>query len=250
VRHLLALLAALAAVLALAACGGGGGGDAAQASGDAALLWITRGEGDQVLASTRVEAGDSVLRTLGREVPIETRYGGRFVQAIRGVEGSLSKRRDWFYFVNGIEPGIGAAEVDVHPGDVVWWDYRDWGRQMEAPVVVGAFPEPFLHGWEGTRRPARVVAPEGFGRLARRLLAVLGGSAAQGEPNVFRLVVRPGTDGADLTARRGAADASPVTFTLAGSLTAVRAAAATLVEHPDAVRYRYVARFDDSGAVR
>ena len=28
---------------------------------------------------------------------------------------------------------------------------------MREPVVVGAFPEPFVHGFNGKRRPARVV---------------------------------------------------------------------------------------------
>ena len=34
--------------------------------------------------------------------------------------------RDWFFFVNGIEADVGAAEYELSPGDVVQWDYRDW----------------------------------------------------------------------------------------------------------------------------
>ena len=38
----------------------------------------------------------------------------------------------------------------MHPGDVLWWDYRHWsGGGMSVPVVVGAYPEPFLHGFAG-----------------------------------------------------------------------------------------------------
>ena len=47
-----------------------------------------------------------------------TRYGGRYLQSIDGVSGSLTQQRDWFYFVNGVEGGRSAAEVTLHPGDV------------------------------------------------------------------------------------------------------------------------------------
>ena len=40
--------------------------------------------------------------------------------------------------------------MTLHPGDVLWWDYRRWsGAAMSVPVVVGAYPEPFLHGFPG-----------------------------------------------------------------------------------------------------
>ena len=104
--------------------------------------------------TAQVPAGRFGLQALDRHADVETLYGGRFVQAVNGIKGSLDDQRDWFYFVNGIEPGVGAAEVELNEGDVAWWDYRDWSRRMAAPVVVGAFPEPFLHGWDGERRPA------------------------------------------------------------------------------------------------
>ena len=58
-------------------------------------------------------------------------YGGRFVQAIEGIAGSLSKREDWFYFVNGLEADRGAVEYRLRPGDVEWWDYRHWSDPAE-----------------------------------------------------------------------------------------------------------------------
>jgi Domain of unknown function (DUF4430) len=250
---LLRALCALLAVLVLAGCGGddgGGNAGSAQAAADrGATLWVTRDSGSEVLLTAKVPAGDSVLQALDRHADVETRYGGRFVQAVNGIEGSLAEQRDWFFFVNGIEPGLGSAEVDLHEGDVAWWDYRDWSRRMAAPVVVGAFPEPFLHGWEGKRRAAMVDAPAGFKTEATVLLRVLGGPRGAGEPNVFRLSVDPGASGATLTARRGAGDGSPVMFTLAGSEAAVRAAAGALAEDPSIVRYRYTARFDEQGQV-
>ncbi|MBD0291006.1 MAG: DUF4430 domain-containing protein [Thermoleophilia bacterium] len=244
-RAVLALALAVAA-LVLAACGGEGG---AVAAGEGATLWVTRDRGAAVLVNERVPARGTVLQALKRAARVKTRYGGRFVQAVNGLEGSLEGQHDWFYFVNGIEPDVGSAEVRVRAGDVVWWDFRSWRGRMAQPIVVGAFPEPFLHGWSGRRRPAQVRAPRGFEGEAKALLATLGGGEGEGEADLFVLELRPGAHGAALTARRGAQNGSPVTFTLAGSREAVRAAARTLVQDPAAVRFRYQARFDERGEI-
>jgi Domain of unknown function (DUF4430) len=236
-------LASLLLVL-LAACGGAGGQGGSEGT---ASLWVTRDRGAEVVLTATVPAGLTVLQALDREADVETRYGGRFVQAIDGIAGSLADQRDWFYFVNGIEPDVGAAEVELGPGDVAWWDYRSWRRGQEAPVVVGAFPMPLSRGWAGTARPIELrYAPE-LADAAEALRAVLGGGG-DGEPNVFELVVAEGS-GAELTATRGPANDSPVTFRLAGSPGAVRAAARALARDPSIVRYRYTARFDEQGRV-
>ena len=59
-----------------------------------------------------------------------------FVQSIDGIDGSVTARRDWFYFVNGIEGPRGAQEYRLHDGDVLWWDYRDWTAAMRVPAVA------------------------------------------------------------------------------------------------------------------
>jgi len=239
-------LAALLLAVLLAACGGGGGGEAGE--GATARLWVTRDRGAQVVLTATVPAGLTVMQALQREADVETRYGGRFVEAIEGVEGSLDEQRDWFYFVNGIEPDVGAAEVRLGEGDVAWWDYRSWGEQMAQPVVVGAFPEPFFHGWGDERRPVTVSAPPAFAVQAQALRRLLG-TGGSGEPNVFVLQVLKGAHGATLTATRGEANDAPVTFRLAGSLPAVGAAAETLVSRPASIRFLYEARFDEQGKV-
>jgi hypothetical protein len=80
------------------------------------------------------------------------------VNAIEGVRSDEQggRRLDWFYFVNGIEADVGAAERKVHGGDRVWWDYRDWSAAMRVPAVVGSYPAPFLSGSEGKLFPVRV----------------------------------------------------------------------------------------------
>ena len=97
-------VAVCVAAALLAGCGAGGGGGTAQ-------VWISRDRGWHVVAMRTVPAGLTAMQALDRVADIKTRYGGRFVQAIGGAQGSLSAQRDWFYFVNGVEATTGAAAV-------------------------------------------------------------------------------------------------------------------------------------------
>ncbi len=114
-----------------------------------------------------VPAGETVMRMLQREFAVETRFGGGFVQSIEGRAGGRRDGRpiDWFYYVNGIEASVGAATRDVAAGDRIWWDLHDWGTITRVPAVVGSFPEPFLSGIEGKRRPVRIDCSETAARL-------------------------------------------------------------------------------------
>ena len=150
-------LVCIALCLGLAGCGFGPGDTN---GGSAVQLRVTRDFGQKPLASAKVEKvrqSDTVMRLLQSHAKTTTRYGGRFVQSIDGIAGSSNDgRRDWFYFVNGVEAPTGAADRTLAPGDVVQWDYRLWDASPRVPAIVGAFPEPFLHGQKGTRYPTRV----------------------------------------------------------------------------------------------
>ncbi len=147
------------AVAATAGCGLGPG---ASSEGTASIR-ITRDYGAEPIAAATVtdpSASETVLRALDSNADITTRYGGKFVQSINGIEGSDAGGRvsDWFFFVNGIESSTGAADVNVRTGDRIWWDYRDWTAALRAPAVVGSWPEPFLQAFAGTDRlPVEVV---------------------------------------------------------------------------------------------
>jgi hypothetical protein len=153
----------LIACAALAGCGLGAG---PQRSGGVQLR-VTRDFGSTTLASASVEkvrSSDTVMRLLQRHAKVTTRYGGGFVQSIDGIAGNGSGgRHDWFYFVNGMEAPTGAADRALDPGDVVQWDYRTWNATPHVPAIVGAFPEPFLHGQEGKRYPTRIECASGTG---------------------------------------------------------------------------------------
>jgi hypothetical protein len=226
---------ALLAALLLAGCGEERG----QGEGTASL-WITRDRGEQVLVTTDVPAGLTAMQALKRKADVETRFGGRFVQSINGIKGSLSARRDWFFFVNGIESDRGATEYRLHRGDVLWWDLREWGQVMRVPVVVGAFPEPFVHGFGGDRRPAAVryrgpglaQGARAIGRLIRaESVAPMSTPAPEGA-NVF-VVTGNGSPRLEASLRDGSSAAGdPVVFTFVGD-------PLRLARNPRLVRYRY-----------
>ena len=208
-------LAALAVLVLLAGCGGfGAGGEEGTAT-----LWVTRDRGAELLLDVKVDAGQTLMRALGSKVELETRYGGRYVQSIDGLAGSLDDQRDWFWFVNGYEGDRSAAAYRLRDGDVAWLDYRGWEREGEARVVVGAFPEPFLHGYAGETRPA-VVRFEGSRTRATRLARRIGadsveplGTAVPAGANVLELRDGPDRATAEL---RGQTAGDPVRLILSG----------------------------------
>jgi hypothetical protein len=197
-RRAAALL--VVAALALAGCGVGPG----KKLPGGAQLEVTRDFGQSQLYATSVPTirkDETVMRLLESKRQVKTSYGGKFVDSIDGLATrGAGGRSDWFYFVNGIEASVGAADRTLSPGDVVQWDYRRWDATMHIPAIVGAYPEPFVRGAEGKRFPVRVEcsAPSSPAckTVQQRLsdegavvsLGVLGGSAG---PKTLRVVVAP-----------------------------------------------------------
>jgi hypothetical protein len=220
------LAAAGVAVVAFAGCG-------STHTKGSATLWITRDRGQHVLLVDKVKAGQTAMQALQHAAKVKTSYGGRFVQSIDGVSGDRSARRDWLYFVNGYEADRGAADYTLHPGDIEWWDYRSWNHELHVPVVVGAFPEPFLHGYAGRTRAAAIVyeskqlrsQASALGKLihAKRVAA-----DELGKANVLFLTK------ADVPlSATGKAAGAPVRFVIGPT------AARRLLAHPKLVRFRY-----------
>ena len=143
----------------LAGCGAGAGSDAPTGVN----VVVTRDFGARQLRdvdSKEVPPGETVMRYLQRKFTVETRYGGGFVQSLEGLSGGRDRQGrpiDWFYYVNGIEAGTGAAERKIADGDQVVWDRHDWTATQHIPAIVGSWPEPFLSGTEGKRIPLAIV---------------------------------------------------------------------------------------------
>ena len=223
----------LLAAAGLAGCGQGQKGKA--------QVWVTRDRGATLLDQGRVPAGLTALQGLDRLTPVETGYGGAFVSKIDGIVSSRLHQRDWFFFVNGYEADRGAASYRLRGGDVEWWDYRSWRGSERMPVVVGAFPEPFLNGYDGKRRAATVRFGPGLGTEARALARVVHARsvAAIGRPVAAAanlLVVTAGRPGMTARLRGGERAGDPVRFVVSG-----RAFAREIARNPTLVRQRYQA---------
>jgi len=209
-----------ALVVALAGCG------SSTSTGTAghATLWVTRDRGAQVLHSTSVPAGESVLQALDRVAKVKTRFGGRYVRGVDGVDEQGN--RAWFYYVNGYLADRSAADYRLRRGDLAWWDYRAWRNPAQDPVLLGAFPQPFLSGYDGKRRSAVVVSTDPRARAVAKRLHARVVRQAPPDTNVLVLGARETT-----IALRGSSAGSPVRLAFHGDPTLL------LREWP--FRYRY-----------
>ena len=191
--------AVLLVAVALSGCGLGPGSDQ---SGDGASVRVTRDFGRELLSAERfptIREGETVMRALRARRDVKTRFGGGFVQSIDGLSGQgAGGSEDWFFYVNGIESAVGAADYDLSPGDLVQWDHRDWRETMDVRAIVGAFPEPFLHGLDGRRFPVRVECEDAAAdpceqvkdRLTQAGVPATGATlGASGNQEVIRVVV-------------------------------------------------------------
>jgi Domain of unknown function (DUF4430) len=279
----------LCLVLTATVVAGCGSGVATPPSGPrAAIVTITRGFGQKMLTSARAAPGQSALDALRRSAHVSTRYGGRFVQAINGLAGDQSAGMAWLYFVNGIQANVGSADYTLHPGDHEWWDYRYWNDLIQVPVAIGAWPDPFVHGYGGKRPQVQVTGPSCAARLTTalrgagahvvrratafsvrvetfsRAAAALSSSLWQGRGLTVSLsdghvVVYRGRGGEQPDPRAHAVIAAyqpgPATGTSAELIVAgdtpasACAAAATLAERPRSIRGAYAVALDGSGHV-
>jgi Domain of unknown function (DUF4430) len=201
------LVPLLAVAVVAAGCG--------STSSGRAVVWVTRDRGAHVLHVAKVPAGLTAIQGLQRVGKVTTRYGGRYVRSVDGV--SEKGQRAWFYYVNGYLADRSAAEYRLHAGDVEWWDYRSWKNPAQDPVVVGAFPQPFLNGYGGNRRHTVILGAEVRG-LARRLhasVAPRGSGASARDVNVISITRGAGTS-AKLTFTGSTSPGSPVRLTFSG----------------------------------
>lgn len=181
------------AALATAGCGLGPGEDVGSVE-----LTVTREYGEVPVLQRSVEAreSDTVMRVLEGEAEIETRYGGGYVSTIEGVSEQQSGGNlyDWFFYVDGVESSIGAAEYELEGEERIWWDYRDWSATNHVPAVVGSWPAPFVDGVGGKRYPVVVECRERGDacEAAREALEREGVEIASGAPKqAIRVLVGP-----------------------------------------------------------
>ena len=192
---------------------------------------VTEGFGARILHDGAAADGRSVLDALRATSTVETAFGGGFVNAIDGLRSDRAGQRDWFYFVNGVSPGRGADQQRLRAGDTVWWDYHPWAGLADGGPVVGAWPEPFVHGYP--TRPSTVTADPPLDAALRTAGATVGP-----DPSPWRM--RVGADAAlranDPAWRRAMADPSAAGLTVridGNRIRTLGADGATLTDVPD-----------------
>lgn len=134
---------------------------------------VTRDFGNELLLNevVTVDDGSTAMDALKQVAEVETAHGGGFVNAINGVRSSAGK--DWFFYVNGILLNVGASGYILCQGGVEHWDFHDWGFYDFIPAIIGDFPEPFVHGYEGEVRPTVVIYRGGLEKEAGDVAGVL-----------------------------------------------------------------------------
>jgi len=182
-----AALALIALTITAAGCSRKSDAAAPSSSEASARIVATAGFGATSLLDAPASVGSSVIDGLRSVTAVETAYGGGFVASMLGRGTETSPPADWFFYVNGIESPVGAAQVTLGDGDVAWWDHHGWSGAMSIRGVVGSWPEPFVH-----LAPRVSADPPLAGALRAAGATVVTGASA------FR--VRVGTD-ASLAAR-------------------------------------------------
>jgi Domain of unknown function (DUF4430) len=204
------LLVAAAASVSLHGCATAARGGKTAESGSV-TVYVTRDFGRGMIKQGMAAGGGrSVLDALKEVARVETEYGGGFVSAIEGLKSNTDggRRSDWFFYMNGALAAVGAGQLEVRPGDCVWWDFHQWNETTFIPTVIGAYPMPFTRGYSGARKKSILRFGEGMetaaGTIARYLekegarvqCSPLAGSSKPPESGPAMVVLSPKEAGA------------------------------------------------------
>jgi hypothetical protein len=118
---------------------------------EAVQIIVSKDFGNETVFDKNIpfEEDTSIMDIMQENFDIETAYGGGFVNAINGIKSGFTgakekRKRDWFYYVNGILSQVGAGDFYLKPDDVVIWDYHDWSNNMYMSSIIGAYPKNFI----------------------------------------------------------------------------------------------------------
>ncbi|MGE5474339.1 MAG: DUF4430 domain-containing protein [Ignavibacteriales bacterium] len=123
----------------------------------------------------QAESGDTIMDILEKNLDVETASDG-FVNAINGLKSEMNgmTSKDWFFYVNGIASNCSAKAYHLRQGDKILWDYHEWDGNSFIPAIIGAYPEPFINGFEGKTAGVRIYYADEFKDEALKLKESLG----------------------------------------------------------------------------
>lgn len=158
-------------------------------------------------AGIEVEDGEPALSVLKRAAKVTLAADRKTIESIDGADATDG--RAWSFWINGVEIRNGGLKTgedinvqqrpivetpqtaEVHDGDTVWFDLRSDPDVGQPRGVVGTFPEPFLHGFEGQRWPVRVECAEPRSTECRAVRDVLVGYGIPAVSNRLRTSYNP-----------------------------------------------------------
>jgi len=120
-----------------------------------------------------IESGESTIDILQKVATVTTSYGGGYVGSINGIKSQYSsengEKEDWLYFINGMLASVGANMYKPHPGDIIHWDFHDWSSNRAVTAIIGEYPEPFIHGYNGKNAETSIVYADEYYETAFKL---------------------------------------------------------------------------------
>ncbi len=173
----------MVAIIVLAGCSGKFGTTATKGSPDAvehndafSSVIVTSDFGNRLHLQEDIVINPktSALEGLQRTTDVDTKYGGGFIDDISNIRDQHDGNDlDWFIYINGIQSKSGAGSYTLKSGDIQRWDLHDWSYRQFTPAIIGDFPEPFVHGYNGKIWPTLVVYQEAFQTEASDIVANL-----------------------------------------------------------------------------
>lgn len=174
-RKLLTFILILVGAIALCSCSTPVQ-EAIQTEPDQVRVIATRDFGKELIfdKTVQIDAKATAMDALQKAAQVETKYGGGFVSSIDGISseygGADSKKKDWFFYINGMVSNVGAGDYVLKEGDIEHWDFRDWSYQQFVPAIIGSYPQPFLSGFRTSVSPTLVVYEATFHKEAESLV--------------------------------------------------------------------------------
>ena len=91
------------------------------------FVTISKDKGEELISEKDIpiKKGDILLDVMRENFELEEAEGG-FITSIDGIEQDVDKGIGWMYFVNGEMAMVGAAELELSPGDKVNFDLQPW----------------------------------------------------------------------------------------------------------------------------
>lgn len=89
-------------------------------------ITISLDEEEEIITEKEIEIEENDILMDVMKAHFDVEEEGGFINAIEGIEPEEDEQKAWFYTVNGEDPMVGAAELELSPGDDISFDMHAW----------------------------------------------------------------------------------------------------------------------------